>query len=357
MNVTPQAIDAGSGSERDPTPAARRLPGHRRGRAPRWRTAARRRGRALARVGGATRAVGADRPAVRAAEARAACRGVGAGDRRARAGRGALGAGHGRCGGAGALSCAVAGGGWSAGGACRAAAASCCGPRGDGSPARRDSCRGRHSPTRTAPGAHPGAELAPRSPASPGGPRPAREPACCDTTAAIGARCTDARSPPAVGACHTHTNHPAGCLAGYRVRVRAMSTGRPRARVTLERRRLWTVRASLVLGRWLVYALALAAIVTAVRAAAGPRPPARRAGAPRRKASGIAFRPDRRAGSMAPAERIRRVVSRAAGVAALLVVVVLAGDRRRGGGRDERRRRSRARRARRAAPGARSPSA
>lgn len=60
-----------------------------------------------------------------------------------------------------------------------------------------------------------------------------------------------------------------------------MSTGRPRARVTLERRRLWTVRASLVLGRWLVYALALAAIVTAVRAAAGTAP----ARAPRRGSS------------------------------------------------------------------------
>jgi hypothetical protein len=37
--------------------------------------------------------------------------------------------------------------------------------------------------------------------------------------------------------------------------------------VTLERRRLWKVRASLVLVRWLVYALVLASVAAAVRVA------------------------------------------------------------------------------------------
>jgi Conjugative transposon protein TcpC len=49
------------------------------------------------------------------------------------------------------------------------------------------------------------------------------------------------------------------------------------ARVVLERRRLWSVRASLALGRWLLYGLALAGIAISVRDLARPRPPGVRA--------------------------------------------------------------------------------
>jgi hypothetical protein len=48
----------------------------------------------------------------------------------------------------------------------------------------------------------------------------------------------------------------------------------PRARVTLERRRLWRVRASLVLMRWLLYAVVLAGMAAAVRGAIAMAPAA-----------------------------------------------------------------------------------
>ena len=52
------------------------------------------------------------------------------------------------------------------------------------------------------------------------------------------------------------------------------------ARVTLERRRMWSVRASLAVGRWLLYALALSGIAISVRDLVRPRPPGVRASAP-----------------------------------------------------------------------------
>ena len=56
------------------------------------------------------------------------------------------------------------------------------------------------------------------------------------------------------------------------------------ARVTLERRRLWSVRASLAAGRWLLYALATSGIAVSVRDLAQPRPGAAPAAAPARAA-------------------------------------------------------------------------
>ena len=49
------------------------------------------------------------------------------------------------------------------------------------------------------------------------------------------------------------------------------------ARVTLERRRMWSVRASLAFGRWLLCALALAGIAVSIRDLVRPRPPVLRA--------------------------------------------------------------------------------
>ena len=57
------------------------------------------------------------------------------------------------------------------------------------------------------------------------------------------------------------------------------------ARVTLERRRMWSVRASLAFGRWLLYTLAFAGIAVSVRDLVRPRPAALRAPARARPAS------------------------------------------------------------------------
>ena len=62
-----------------------------------------------------------------------------------------------------------------------------------------------------------------------------------------------------------------------------MSAGASRARVTIESRRLWSLRASLAATRWLLYAAALAGIAATVRNAVAPRGRGTRRGGRRRR--------------------------------------------------------------------------
>ena len=81
------------------------------------------------------------------------------------------------------------------------------------------------------------------------------------------------------GARRRGVGRPAARLAGRRVRVRAVTAPTARGRVTLRRRRLWTARATLVLIRWIAYALVLAAVAAALGGAvAATSPPATHSG-------------------------------------------------------------------------------